>query len=433
MKALKMRVLGLDLHFPTWLRNKEGNSFYDITAYDEWSRDTSNLDLASTHPLLSPAILFISKLYSQANFEIKDRSNKDINENHELQRLFIKPNYRQTFSDLLESLLFTQIANGVGVLYIKRNYLTKTPNALYVLDYALIDFPDELEKGKYPNFDKSEKTLNKKVIYDENNENIEIKLKDLLFFYDMPNEVYQKNPFYSVSRVEGLRQTLWNTKDSLIAKNIIIKSNGKELISGTKDGFPLTPDEKEQAEKQFNTDYGLSATRKRGLITKASIKWQSMHLIMRDLGHDEGIRTDASIVFTALHLPRDVYSIDGAKSTYKNTNQSLISYIQNEMQSTLESTLATINTTLFLDDNSYLDGNYDHLPVMLGFKSTEFEIISSQAKALSDLLATGMPKEIALEMSGFDKTIVLEDIEPVNPESQSTNNNEDITQNVQDG
>ena len=39
-----------------------------------------------------------------------------------------------------------------------------------------------------------------------------------------------------------------------------------------------------------------------------------------------------------------------------------------------------------------------------------YEGISKKAKALNDLLSTGIPKEIALEMCGFDKDIELETI-----------------------
>ena len=52
-----------------------------------------------------------------------------------------------------------------------------------------------------------------------------------------------------------------------------------------------------------------------------------------------------------------------------------------------------------------------------------YEGISKKAKALNDLLKTGVPKEVALEMCGFDKNLVLEDIQVIE-EGSSTGGNE---------
>ena len=61
-----------------------------------------------------------------------------------------------------------------------------------------------------------------------------------------------KNMFTNKSRLTGLKQTLINTNDSLKAKNIILKTNGKELITGTtkEGGLQLTPDEKKKADEE---------------------------------------------------------------------------------------------------------------------------------------------------------------------------------------
>lgn len=426
-----MGFLGINFKLPSiplWFRDKTGNSFYDITDFDNWTKDTSNMYLAQNHPLLSPAILFIAKLFSQAEIEITRSSTKKLYENHPMASLFIKPNYTQTFSDFLEALLFTQIANGVGVVWKKKTLGVSRINSLYVLDFSLMKFPDSIQKGKYINAN-SEKYKGVRVKYDELNENLDIPLSELIFFYDMPNGMNSKNVFEVSSRLEGLKQTLYNTKDSLIAKNIIIKSNGKEMITGTKDGFPLSSDDKERLEREYNDSYGMTRFRRRGFVTKSSLKWQSLHIIMRDLGADEGIRTDANIVFTGLHLPSDVYSIENAKSTYKNANQSLVSYIQNEIQSILKSTLDTLNADLFKDGVYKLTGHYNHLPVMLAYETIKYEGLSARAKALSDLRKSGIPDELALELCDFDKGLQLGDLIEI---QTSPNSEDNITQEQED-
>jgi|TARA_B110000908_G_scaffold157365_1_gene197439 hypothetical protein len=415
-----MGLFGLNWQFPIYTRNKRGDSFYDYTSANGWYSPKNNLLIAQTHPLLTPALLFVSKLFSQAEFKISRSNNGADAPNHPMLGLLKNPNMNQTLPDLLESLLFTQIANGVGVLYAKKNILTQSVNSLYVLDYSKIDFPDTLDKGKFKNASQKEEYLNTSIKYDEDGEDLNIKLKDLLFFYDLPNYL-NDNPFVVSSRLDGLKQTLTNTIDMAKAKSIIIKSNGKELISGQKDGFPLGKDEKEAVENRWNNNYGVGWNKKRGIVTKSNLKWQSMHIIARDLGYDEGTKTDAAVIFTALHIPNDVYSISGAKSTYKNANASLISYIQNEMMPTLNSFIKTISS--LLPNNYELSGTYNHLPVMLPSLTVQYENTCKQMKALSDARSAGISDEQALEMAGLPRNTVLNPIETQENNGQQGNSN----------
>ena len=416
-----MNILGKNFDFPFFTRNKKGDTFYDMTTFNEWTASSSNLSLSLCHPILSPALLFKSKLFSQAKLDIVRKSTGNIAENHKYRSLFNKPNYNQTLSDLLESLLFMQMANGIGVLWEKKAFGTSTVNSLYSLDFSLIEFPEEIAKNKYPNQNVASRNTRIKVVYDPGGENIEIPIDDLMFFYDMPNGVSNMNPYETTSRIDAIKQTLFNSKDSEIAKSIIIKSNGKELISGEKQGFPLVGDEKTKVEQSYNE----RSLRRRGIITNASLKWQSLHIIMRDLGHDEGIKTDASVIFAALHLPSDVYSIAGAKSTYKNADQSMVSYVQNEMQSTIESFTATINASLFANDVYELVGSYAHLPVMLAFESVKIDNAKGQGEALTALRSAGVPDGLALELCNLPKDTMLEPLVVNEPKTNSDGKTEE--------
>ena len=413
-----MGIFGLNWKFPIWTRNRDGQNFYDIVAYNNWIESGDTLSMAENHPLLTPALLFKAKIFSQAELGVVNTTTRKNVPNDNFLKLLNKPNWYQTLPDLLEELDFSTIANGIGVLYAKKTIGMEIPNSLYCLNYGLFEFPEELKKGNFRNMSKGDKRLDIVVKYDKNNEDLDIKLKDLLFFYDVPN-TSRRNKFTAVSRLTGIRQTLLNTCDSEKAKNIIIKSNGKELITGSKEGFGLKADEKEKVQRDWNDNYGLGFGRSRGIITNAAIKWQSMHVIMRDLGHEESIKGDAAIIFAAMHLPMDVYSISGGKSTYKNANQSLISYIQNETQPTLNSFITTINNHFFADSNRELVGTYENMPVMLEFKSVKYNGIVSQIGALNAMITAGFPMEMSLETCGFDKTIKLL---PPEPKEEVTNN-----------
>ena len=106
--------------WPTWMRNLSGDNFYDLTSYEEWCSVSSNLQIAEDHPILTPALLFDSKLFSQAEFKVRNKKTKKIIENHWASNLLNRPNHFQTQQDFLESLRFMIIAQGVGVVYQKR-------------------------------------------------------------------------------------------------------------------------------------------------------------------------------------------------------------------------------------------------------------------------------------------------------------------------
>ncbi len=388
--------------WPLWSRTKDGENFYDLTALGEWGINGTNLDVAQNHSILTPAILFVAKLFSQAELHVERVSTGKKVDGHELIKFFKNPNRYQTFPDFLETLLFMQIAQGVAIVFCKKIPGFAKPKAMYLLKIDLIKWPEEFEEENFKAF--NDKVFKKSIVYDEHGENIVIKIDDLLFLYDLPNGMH-KNPFEVRSRLDGLKQTLVNSHDSSIAKNIILKSNGKELISGSKEGFPLTPDEKKDAEDLFNSKYGLTVKGKRGMITKAQLTWKSLHIALRDLGLDESVKIDGNIIYTALHIPKDIISLEAKKTTYNNFKESMVSYIQNEMQATLDSFVAVFQ--VLLDDTFVLRGSYEHMPIMQFILIERYQGIKGQAEALNALLRTGIPKEIALEMTGFEKTLEL--------------------------
>jgi hypothetical protein len=412
-----MRILGVNVQFPTWSRDKNGKTFSDIGAHREWSSFTNNLHIAQNHPILTPALLFESKLFSQAKFEVIRESSGKVFKNADILKLLNKPNHHQTLPDLLESLEFTRVANGVGVLYTKRNIAFPDEiNSLYVLDYGKITFPDSLDKGSFINASQAAKYKKTEIVYDEYGENLKIKLKDLLFFYDLPNGMKQ-NPYKAQSRIDGLKQTLINTQDSLIAKNIILKSNGKEIISGTKDGFPLGDDEKKAIEDTYANDYGVAFSRKRGIVLESSVTHKSLHIALRDLGLDESVKVDGNIIFTGMHIPKDILSLEAKKTTYNNFKESMVSYIQNEIQPTLDSFCAVFNA-LTPDDGLTLKGSYEHLPIMQFILIERYKGIWERGNALLMLRNAGLPDENALDMVGLDNTIKLNELSSQKPNEE---------------
>jgi len=396
---------------PQWIRNvffernKAGDCFYsELKDSDCFGLTGTKLYIAQNHPILTPGLLFVSKLFSQADFWVENVNTGKISRKHKALDALKNPNYYQTQMDFLESLMFMQIANGVAVVYKKPVVgMPDEISSLFLLDYYKITWPDDFKTTMSAN---AQKVLGTKVIYDKGGENIEIKIDDLYFFYDMPNGFNNHKIYNCHSRLDGMMQTLINTCDSLVAKNIILKTNGKEMITGKEGGFPLDDDEKRDAQRLLNNRYGLASNRSRSLITKGELNWKSLHIAVRDLGLDESVKVDGNIIYTGLHIPKDILSLEAKKTTYNNFKESMVSYIQNETQSSLDHFCEVVNT--FSDDKNWvIKGSYDHLPVMQFIMLERYEVVKKQGEALKLLRDAGVPDELAIKMCGLPVETVL--------------------------
>jgi len=415
---------------PFWERNVNGINWSFVNNGEDWGTlGSDNLAIAQNHAILTPALMFVSKLFSQADFFIENIKTGEKDYNHpDLLRLR-NPNYFQTQSDLLEATHFMMLATGMAVYYTKRLIGSDEIEAIYLLNTNLICYPERFSTPFNRNVDNNP-IRNKGIIYDKGgDEEQEIKFRDLIFFYDLPNGMNTKNMFTNKSRLTGLKQTLINTNDSLKAKNIILKTNGKELITGTtkEGGLQLTPDEKKKAEALFNSNFGLGDGRSRSLITKADINWQSLHIAARDLGLDESVKTDGNIIYTNLHIPKDILSLEAKKTTYNNFKESMVSYIQNEMQSSINAYCDSWNKNR-LDNKTRLGGTFEKMPVMQYINIEKYDGIKKRAEALNALRGAGLDDEIALELTGFSKDTKLKKYEKPNQAnaegSQTTGNSE---------
>ena len=399
------------------------NNWMYVSDSESFSSSSDNLQFALEHPILTSALLFLANLTAQAKFEVINEETKEVKKNHPLTKLLNNPNYFQSRIDFVESLEFLKISQGKAVIWTKRIIGFDDIDSLYLLRDDLITYPQDFVtemgfKSDYKNLE------DKKIIYDKDGLNISIKFKDLLFIYDLPNVVNQKNMFVNGSRIDGLQQTLTNTNDSLIAKNIILKSNGKEMLSsaGGAAGTMMPFGEKEQNEAQlkFNVGFGLGKGRSRLFMTKSNVNWKSLHVALRDLGLDESTKVDANIIYTALHIPKDILSLEAKKTTYNNFKESMTSYIQNAIQSQANDICETFRSQL--EEGEELRATYDHLPVMEFILKERYEAVALRAKALNDLLKTGVPDEIALDLCGFPKNLKLNERQDLTTQSAQTTN-----------
>lgn len=405
----------------------DGSDWYYVSDKDAYSQSKTNLAYALDHPILTPALLFTSNLFAQARFKVINSKTGEEKVNHPITQLLNDPNYYQSRIDFLESLQFLKIAQGKAVIWTKRIIGMDEIDSLYLLRADLITYPKEdwispmvLQRSR-------SSIENQSIIYDKDGLNLKIKFRDLIFLFDLPNVANHKNLFETKSRIDGLEQTLKNVYDCLIAKNIILKTNGKEMLSGDSNtGFPFGGAEQEEARQKFQDMYGLGIGRSRLFMTKAKVIHKNLNVPVRDLGFDESIKTDGNIIYTALHIPKDILSLEAKKTTYNNFKESMTSYIQNDIQAMANDVAESFKH--LLDTNEELVGSYEHLPIMQFIEIERYQAILGRATALNALLRTGIPEEDALEMVGLPKNMKLnerQDLEQQQAGQQTTETSSD--------
>lgn len=401
-------------------KDLQGNDNYIIDGSSVQSLKRSNLAYSLEHPILTPAMLFVSNLFAQARFVARNKSTGEEVE-HPILKLLNKPNWYQTRIDFLESLQFLKIAQGRVIIWMKAPVGFEVEE-MFLLRDDLIRWPDEFKTPLNYRTDLNQ-FKNQSIVYDPDGMNITIKVKDLLFLYDLPNIgkswTNSINITESESRITGLKQTLQNTYDSLIAKNIILKSNGKEMLSSrdTSGTAPFTAEARDEAKSAFNNFYGLGAGRSRAYITSANVDWKSLHVALRDLGLDESTKVDGNIVYTALHIPKDILSLEAKKTTYNNFKESMTSYIQNDIQAMANDFAETI-WGIDMDDSIEIIATFDHMPVMQFALMQKYEATDKQAIALTNLRRAGIQDEDALPMVGLPKTMKLNELQEQNTQGE---------------
>jgi hypothetical protein len=419
-------------------RNLAEEEFYFVRDAIYSSKIGDNFTVAQKHPILTTALSFISQIFAQAEFYIKDSKGQRVDK-HWMLDLLDKPSFKMTRTDFLESLFFNRIAGGTVIAHMHSSSTGFKPNKIDILDITRVRFPgltaSELKKGKLEHLKIKYMTSAKRYKI--------IPITELVFVRDLPlvptNSVSGQEAhldqesglynsrylFVSKSRIDGIRQTLKNTVISLEAKETILKTNGRELIKSNKSegSAPLSDSEKLEAENKLNHGKGLLRGQSRSWITKFDVEWQSLHIALRDLGLDESVKTDGNIIYTCLHIPKDIMSLDLKKSSYQNQKESMVAFIQNEMETMLQD--FTQSMSLELDNGEKLIGTYDEMAVMQYIKLQHFDSLIKQATALKTMQAAGVSWEDAIELCGFDKGLKKDENSTETNEAGEANQQED--------
>lgn len=399
---------------------------------NDYSRRLKMTEYAQKHPIMTTAVDFVGQLFSRAEFWV-ERNGKRVDD-HWLIDLLNEPGFELTRSDFLRAVFFDSVTTGVSEIIPVKAVGFDKPTKLRIINPLKVEYPTiSINDYKVGNYDEYEITLDKEV------ENSKFKVNEVIFIRDLaltPTNVETKGGGYDMrflltsnSRFDAQLQVLYNTVLSLEAKEIILKTNGKELYSSKAgENANLGNTERDDIKTSINNNYGLARNRSRAIITKAALDWKSLHIAMRDLGLDDSLKVDAKLIFGALQIPSDIMSLDLKKSSYQNQKESIVAYYQNILQTKVDDFAASLGNRL-LAKGEVLRGGYDHLPVMKYILDQKYKGIKELAIALKNLQDAGMKWKDALRILEIDESLEFE----LSKLTQTQSNNEGEGQAKEEG
>jgi hypothetical protein len=372
-----------------------------MSSGDSFGSIKGHLEEALTNTALFSVLNIRATMFSRARIRVVDIATGKELPNDPFLKLMAKPNFSQSQQDFLYSHeFFKGTGNNITrVISSKPNDIDK----VFSLENLIPSQIDYNGINKFENFvfskTEKDKVKDRSIKYKMGENEIDIPISELLFFYDVTNGLEPKSRFRSPSRIDSLIQPLMNIREAQKAKNINLKLSAKHIISSgitgetMKDG--LMPDEKNDIERNF--------MKKDIMASESNLNVHSLSNNMAKLMYDEGTNSDLLKIATAYGINRDVldWSVNGA-STYDNKNQGLLQWMQNSIEFEASDFAGTWNNYFdYPKAGKRIELTYGHLSIMQAVNDLMDDRLKKKAETAKLLMDIGMTSEQAMLKVGL--------------------------------
>ena len=388
-------------------RRTDGSWSYMLDPTSQFGSLGDYLNLSLTNIALFTAFQMRSTIFARAKISVVDSEGKEI-ENDPALELFADPNYTESQQDFLKKhLWFKSLGTGFTRKLPKRKNgdISRVEN-IGSLQHLIPSQVDYNRINKYSDFIISSSQIKKleesEIVYTIANKKHKVQVKDLVFFYDIANNMVDEGMFKSPSRIDALSHELKNIQEAQTSKNKNLVFSAKWLAVNKNTEMNtrqnLDEDERQEIERDL--------FRKSMNATNADVNVEALANDFRKLMLDDNIASDAMRVFGAFEINKDVLNwwMNG-QTTYDNKEVAIVDWIQNSIQMEADDFANTYNTSFgYNKENKKIKLTYDHLPVMQVLETKRLEGISKQAEILDKLIKAGVNLSEALRISGLDET-----------------------------
>ena len=356
----------------------------------------NKLQIATNNPVVSACISIRAQVLSQVEFYIEG-ANGEMEVDHDVIKLINNPNPLQSKQDLLKQ--FEWFKCVYGYVYQKPYGSTGfNPEYLYNLNSGCIDFPENMLSPLMIDKAEVEAYFEQKFKYtDETDKERLFELKSIIPFYDVTNglEAKEYSAITGKSKMDAVIKQISNIGLVGDAENVIIQSNGREIFSSDNTGsklgssLPLDSDDKKLIEGRLMNNYGFGNGKRRSIATQSPVNWQSIHIKHSDLGFEESIATNATLVREIFGVPNELYSAHKKGATFENQKEALIGFVQNVIQPVADD-LANSWSSYFDLEDTPIKATFKNMPVMQHTEQKKADKVLQIASAYEKLVRAQM-------------------------------------------
>jgi hypothetical protein len=364
-------------------RDRTGNIYYEFGNTSGFQNGTKYLEYSLTNPVLLTIISLRCKVFSQMKITHLNAQGNPI-ENSPLLKLLKNPNYFQSQEDFLYQSMWFLSATGNNITYQVK--ALNEVKSLYNLIPSEIDYNNTEKINKFITTKNDFKAYGEKhIVYTLDDKTYNIKLSELIPFYDLANGLSCNSFMMSPSRLKGLSNVIENINENLKAKNVNLKMSQKYLVSNKSTGNEA------QIQEPDRKDITSKLGQKSLIITNAALEAKHLVSDMKKLFLDEQFADDAMKCLLAFEMSKDVlnYFSNGA-STYENKTVAGLDYIQNSIQVDANNFLNSIASSFGLNEiGETLVASYNHLPVMAQVMKDKIDTFKAFQETLKISIETG--------------------------------------------
>jgi len=382
-----------------YVRYSNGSGWYSVTKNNTTYLDGKDkLSLAINHSTLSSVISIRADYLSKAKFYIEDE-NGDKDFNHESLKWLKNPNPHQSGEDFL--MQYEWFLCAYGWVY-QRPYLNSFKDGvkyMYNLNPSQIQFPNKMGDTIIVTKSDERNYYGKEFSYKDVQTNKSIKFLDVIPYFDVTSSIdnSQTGAVTSPSRIDSIIKEVSNVSLASDAENIVIETNGREMIfseqSGANLGGALKLEEKDRRNIKEVLNKPLSHGN-RTLTPSKKLGYINMTVKLGDLGLNKSRETNSNIISQRYQVPNEIYKAFTTGDTFENQRESQVGFVQNVMQPRADD-LAASWTNSFGDPNNPFKASYEHLPSMQILEGKKADKALKITTSMRNLVQSGLTEEDA--------------------------------------
>lgn len=345
-----------------------------------------------TTPELYSVIMRKATMYSNGvfkHYKVVNGEDEEV-ENSEVIKLLNNPNPLQSRTEwMIEEMVHSSIFGSSFVYGLKGYNKQNVPTAFYNLPAGRMQV---IPTGKFYQQRKISDIIDSYRLMNVDGSSQTFEVNDVIY----SRTINTTNPLLGLSPLHSLQMPISNIRGAYGYRNVIIEEKGAiGLLSGgngkgvSGNAIPLSSEDRNKLEKQYNNDYGTSSKKNKVMITNSPVNWQPMTYPTKDLMLFEEITADLRIIIDVFGMNEYLFGKEQG-STYANLAEGKRMAYQDCIIPYANDFTSKLTTYMGLDKlNEKIVLDYSHIEALQDNEVDKTTVLKNKVDAMNVLIANG--------------------------------------------